>query len=187
MQRRVDAGARLVEQDHLRIDHQDAREFEQLLLTARQRAGGLVELRPQGRRSPAPPQRAPGSARSWRATSPGRNQLFQNRSPACPSGTSIAFSSTVMRGKGRGIWKVRANPLAKIRSGESPSDRLAHEADLAGTRRQGARDQVEEGRLARAVGTDEASDPTLLDGKVDAVDGVHAPERPDKPPDLEHE
>ena len=41
-ERRVDPRHRLVEQDHLGVGHQHAAEFEELALTARQRAGILV-------------------------------------------------------------------------------------------------------------------------------------------------
>ena len=67
-------------------------------------------------------------ARSWRRTSPDRIQLFQKRSPACAIGVSMTFSSTVICGKGRGIWKVRASPARKMRSGERPSMRRPSKA-----------------------------------------------------------
>ena len=78
----------------------------------------------------ARPQKASTSAarsrarRSSERTRPPAHQLFQNRSPAWPTGTSIAFSSTVMPAKGRGIWKERARPRRKILSGVCPSMRV---------------------------------------------------------------
>jgi hypothetical protein len=47
--------------------------------------------------------------------------LAQKRSPICSVGASITFSSTVISGKGRGIWKVRASPAANTRLGGTPA------------------------------------------------------------------
>ncbi len=50
-----------------------------------------------------------------------RSQLVQKRSPIWFAGASITFSSTVISGNGRGIWKVRARPLANTFAGEAPA------------------------------------------------------------------
>ena len=50
--------------------------------------------------------------RSCRATRAGRSQLVQKRSPIWPRGATITFSSTLISGNGRGIWKVLAKPAA---------------------------------------------------------------------------
>ena len=66
-----------------------------------------------------------------------------------------------------------AAPGAGVRrqSGEIPSVELDH-ARVANE----AGDRVDEGRLAGAVGTDQADELSLLDGEIDAFDCVHAAE-----------
>src|SRR5207245_9033130 len=57
-------------------------------------------------------------------------------------------------------------------------DVLAVEDDRAPGRSQDPGQQVETGRLAGAVGADQADDLALVDGEVDAVDGGQATEEP---------
>src|SRR5262249_21229660 len=71
--------------------------------------------------------------------------------------------------------------------GREPVDALAHESDGAGPGRERARDQVEERRLAGAVGADETGDGARVDRQIDAVDGAQTAERFHEPRDLEHE
>src|SRR5206468_1397154 len=65
-------------------------------------------------------------------------------------------------------------------------DALAHESDRAGLGGERAGDQVEERRLAGAVGTDESGDGARLDGEIDAVDGAQIAECLDEPRHLQH-
>src|SRR5207237_9842331 len=81
----------------------------------------------------------------------------------------------------------RGGPLVRARGGDADrraavtgaADELppaAVEADPAGRRRVGARDQVEEGRLPRAVGADEADDLALIDPERQILHGPEAAE-----------
>ena len=62
-------------------------------------------------------------ARSSAATAPGASQFHQKRSPRWRARASMTFSSTVIAGNGRGIWKVRPRPRPRTRWAGSPSSR----------------------------------------------------------------
>src|SRR5207247_9775552 len=66
-----------------------------------------------------------------------------------------------------------------------PRDRLGGEDDRPRVRPEEAGDQVEERRLAGAVGADQPGDGALLDLQRARVDGDDAAERPAEPADLE--
>src|SRR4029453_5751582 len=68
------------------------------------------------------------------------------------------------------------HPEAGNAVGRETGDRLLLEGDLAGGRREIARHQVEQGRLAGAVGADDAGDRARLDGEGDVGDGEQAAE-----------
>ena len=160
----------------LRLDHQHARQLQQLLLPARQLPGQLVGLaRPSAQVSSTSIARS-RMARSSRATRPAPHQLFQKRSPACFAGTSITFSSTVICGNGRGTWKVRARPWRKMRSGAQPVMRWPQKKISPAPRHQRAGDQVEQRGLAGAVRADQAGDAAGLHRQVDARHGDQAAE-----------
>ncbi len=118
------------------------------------------------------------SARSSAATRRGSAQLAQKVSPRWPIGATMTFSRTVISGNGRGIWKVRASPMRKTRSGGSPSMRSPSRRsrpEVGGIR---PGEAVEERRLAGAVRPDQSGDRAPLDRERDAVDGAVAPEAP---------
>jgi hypothetical protein len=66
-----------------------------------------------------------------------------------------------------------------------PAHALPGEADLAAIRRVKAGDDVDAGRLARAVGADEAQDLARLQVEAQAVQGAERAEALDEPRDLE--
>jgi len=63
------------------------------------------------------------------------------------------------------------DPLLRHDVHGKPSDLLAGEDDLAGGRFQHTRDQVEHGRFAGAVRTDDGADLAGVETHVDRVDG----------------
>src|SRR5262249_4147715 len=69
--------------------------------------------------------------------------------------------------------------------GEEAVDRLAVEAHRAGLVHERAADAVDQGRLARAVGTDQADALALGDGEIDAVERDEAAEALAQTRDLE--
>ena len=113
---------------------------------------------------------------SSRRTVRGASQLFQNRSPLWPEGTSITFSSTVISGNGRGIWKVRATPAVNTSWGARAVDPAPGEPDPSLVGDLDAGHGVEERRLARAVRPDQRIERPRLDGEPHLVDGPQAPE-----------
>ncbi len=77
----VHAGRRLVEEHQPRIGHQRARQLEKLLLPAESRPADSLAQPAKSTNSSTSIARSRIS-RSWRRTRPGRNQQFQNCSPA---------------------------------------------------------------------------------------------------------
>src|SRR5438309_9824853 len=72
------------------------------------------------------------------------------------------------------------------RVGREARDLVSPEADGAGRRRQRPGDAVEEGRLPRAVRSDEAQDLALPHLKRDGAEGRETPESPGQLRDREH-
>ncbi len=66
------------------------------------------------------------------------------------------------------FWKVRTMPRRQILCGGKAADRRAVEDDAAGVGAQEPGQQAEDGRLARAVGTDEPQNFAGLDGEIQA-------------------
>ena len=75
-----------------------------------------------------------------------------------------------------GIWNVRATPRAGDLWGRSWSMRSPAQADLAGVGAVETREQIDRGRLARAVGPDEPADLALAHAEGKPVDGDQPPE-----------
>ena len=94
-----------------------------------------------------------------------------------PYSAAITFSLTVMFRNSRSVWKVRAMPLRVILFGGKPDDRLALEEDVALLGRVDAGHEVEERRLAGAVGPDHADDLVLVDVQVEVGDHLQPAER----------
>ena len=91
----------------------------------------------------------------------------------------MALSSTDIDSKVSGTWKVRASPSRARSSGGWRVTSCAGEGDGARGHRQIAGQAVEEGRLARAVGADQAEDVALLDRHRGVVDRLEGAERLD--------
>ena len=156
-QRRVDAGARLVEQDDARIAHQRARQLEELLLAARQRPRHVVGHPPEihglqdGERALADPallvanaprcREDPGEALARLAVGVDQHVLQHGHPPERARDLEGAPDTESRdRVRGQAVEPVGA------------------ETDLSAIGRREAADHVEERRLARAVRPDEAGD-----------------------------
>ena len=120
--RRIDAGARLVEQDDARIGHQDAAEFQQLALAAGKNARRLAAPAAAGRGIRAGAIAFSALARSSRATAAGRSASWPGcarpTAPAPRSAGSRAASSR-RRGAGSGRCGQARAPIA----GDAPARR----------------------------------------------------------------
>ena len=96
--------------------------------------------------------------------------------PPANSAPPVTFSSTVMSGNGCTTWNVRAMPSRAMRSGGRRSMRSSPYQNLAGAGPMHAGDEIDQGRLAGAVGTDQADDLTRPQFERDVVDGDQAAE-----------
>ena len=80
------------------------------------------------------------------------------------------FSNTVMPPNGRGTWCVRADAEPAARAAPTGRDVGAPEADAAAVGALRAGEDVQQRRLARAVGADDADRLAGPHGEVDAVE-----------------
>ena len=174
-QRRVDARRRLVEQDHLRMRHQRAPQLEQLALPAGERAGLRVGhslqrdqlqhlVRPLLQRlllAPHPPRRQPVApdllAVLIRLS---QHHVLQHR-----------HRLQLLRNLER-AHQAAAEDAVRRHAG----DLLAGKPHPPAAGPQKARQTVETGRLARAVGTDQPRDHAPLDREARAVHRAQAAE-----------
>ena len=90
------------------------------------------------------------------------------------------------RREGRGDLEGAAHSSAPDRVGREPGETLALEAHLARVRPELARQHVEQGGLAGAVGTDEGTDLAARHDQVHRGHGLDAAERLREPARLEH-
>ena len=74
------------------------------------------------------------------------------------------------------FWNVRAMPARLICDRRVAVDSLAGEADVTATRRIDAGDQVERGRLARAVRADQADEVADVHLQREVADGAQPAE-----------
>src|SRR6266540_2117248 len=161
-QGRVDPAGGLVEQDQFRIQHQDLRELDELLLTEGELPGGPVgkaphadeleqllgplDLRPRDRaRSQLPQREAPQR----------RDEVLEHRHLP-EEARDLERPPEPEMGAAPGVQAIDALPV---------------EPDLAGVLAHHAVDQVEGGRLARAVLADQPGDRPLAHGEGEVVDG----------------
>jgi hypothetical protein len=146
------AGGHFVQQQHARARGQRHADLQQPLLRRRERRRGhaACAVRPISVRMPA----ASRSAQGTPCSSP-HSQYLRGRRPANFRPNSM-LASTGMSANTRGVWKVRASPSAAKRCGRWPGEAAAFQHQLAGRGHLHARDGVEERRLARAVGADDA-------------------------------
>ena len=186
-QRRVHAGHRLVEHDHLRVAHQRPRHLQQLALAAGERAGVVRALLQQlepveqllGLRLDllllAAPERAEQGLGEVLAGLVLRAQhhVLHHRHPAQRLGElEGADHAGLGHAGGRGLVERAAveGPVRALPAEVGPVE---------------AGDQVEERRLAGAVGPDQRGDDAALDLEVVDVDGGHAAELAHDRVDLE--
>ena len=155
--RDVDAGERLVEQDHLALLRQRPGEEHPLPLPARE----LADLAVRGSR-PCRPARAPPRPARGRGPRAGA---------ASPCGRSGPSSPRPRPAPGRSSRPPR--PAARRRRGSSAqrrARRAAEDLDAAGGERHEAHDRLEQRRLARAVDPDERGDRAARDGEARVLD-----------------
>ncbi len=95
------------------------------------------------------------------------------------------LSSTERPGKRRVFWYVRARPEL----GPDPRGQMGHvlprHLDRPGGRREVARDEVEERRLAGAVRAEDGTALAVRDVEIDVAHGLNAAEAPADPPQAE--
>ena len=176
LERRVDAGHRLVEHHQRRVGHQRPGHLEQLALAARQRAGVLVAHVVE----PEALEQLVGAgldlALLARASGHGIRPVPPSSRHAGPVAPSFMFSMTGSLVRLFVSWNVRTMPSAAILCGGDAIHRLAVERPVAGVGLVEPGQQVEERRLAGAVGADQGRDRSALDLDVVDVDGGDAAE-----------
>ena len=152
----VQAGGRLVEQQQLRLGGQRARDLQPLERAVGHRVGRRVD-----RSAPRPTRRISARARR-RGTRARRARSAGRRSSAGSSAQRsrrwrpvITFSSALMLKNTCRFWNVRPMPAAAQRCGGWPVRSRPPSADAAGVGRVDAGHQVEQRRLAGAVGADD--------------------------------
>src|SRR2546421_1818120 len=166
-ERAVDAGRRLVEQDQRGFRHEHTHELDELLLAvgevARVLAGQAAEPHELEQLAPA--------ALRLRARAPRDDKQGLPRRQLGKDADDLARAADAAAGDLPGLEAV---------------DPLAAKAHAAGVEALEPGDAVEERRLARAVGADEAVDAPGLERERDVVDGGHAAEALAYPLDREH-
>src|SRR5881409_2628755 len=153
----VHAGRRLVEQDQRRVGHEHAHELDELLLAVGEIAGVLAGQRPQPHEVQ---ELAPAALRLSQRAARDDEQVLQRR--------QLGEDADDLEGAA----DTAARDLPRLETVQA----LAAKAHAAGVELLDAGDAVEEGRLARPVGADQAVDATGLEGERDVVDGGHATE-----------
>ena len=158
----ADVGARhtgggLVEQQQRRLERQRDPELHHALDAVRQHLDRASARRPRGGASPESRPRARQPSRA----PPVRPQTARRRR-RCSATASARFSSTVSRRNRLVIWNVRPMPaLTRAASGIAVTSRPPIRM-VPRVRRQPSADQVDERRLAGAVGPDERAARALL-------------------------
>ena len=153
--RRVHAGRRLVEQQHLRLGRQRPDDFQVPLMAVAQASRQSVRPVASSNRSSSSRQRSRIAASSRRCCGE-RSTVFAKRGRArnCPARQTL--SSTLRSGNKRMFWKRAGD------SGRSDLVRLAAGEDWSAKRTStavrpiDAGEQIEHGRLAGTVGTDQS-------------------------------
>src|SRR5207237_2541394 len=163
----VDAGRRLVEQDQRGIGHQHTHELDELLLTV----GEVTRVLPGQSAEPHQLQQLAAVAlRLGVRAARDDEQVLQRR--------QLREDADDLEG----APDAAAGDLPGFEAVDPP----AAEAHAAGIEPLDTGDAVEERRLARAVGADEAVDAPGLQRQGDVIDGGHATEALAYPLDREH-
>ena len=152
----VQAGRRLVEQQQLGAGGQRARQLDTLADRERQRPGQRVN----GTRSMNSISSSARAVMRRSSSRPcgSRMALSKKLVPLRLWQPTLTLSSTDMRSNSATFWKVRPMPMCGMSWRGRFEDRLALEQHVAAVRRVEAAQAVEEGRLAGAVGADQAGD-----------------------------
>src|SRR2546429_2379757 len=166
-ERPVHACGGLVEEDERRLPHQDAHELEELLLAVREVARVLVtelfELH---------------EAQQLERALAGRGEVVTRDDEEVLQRGELGEDADQLEGP--------PDPLLRDLPGLEPVDAPAAKDHPTLVAALHARDAVEERRLARAVGADQAVDPARLEPERDAVHGGDAAEALLEALDLEH-
>ncbi len=168
----VHAGERLVEQQDRRVGGQPDGDAQGAQMAMRQRAGDLVPQAATGRGS----SRISSAERAECALRRALRPLVPRKKPSrlaferrwC---AMMTLSRTLMFLKIVVSWKVRTTPLRAAMCGARSGNALAPETHLARCRLEERRDQLEQCRLAGAVGTDHRQDFPLAHREGNVVDG----------------
>src|SRR5215210_707218 len=166
-QGRVDAACRLVEHDQLRVQHQDLRQLDELLLAVGER--GCPNVAVLAHADELEQLLGPCGLAS-------RHRVgVQEPDVELPQRRHHILEHRHLREQPRDLERP---PQAQVRAPPRrlPVDPLPVEPDLAGLRGHRAADQVEHRRLPRAVRADQRRDRALRDGERRAIHGVHAAE-----------
>src|ERR1043166_8465346 len=156
---RVEAGGGLVQEKHLRVIHQGAREGEPALHAA----GERVDLR-------ALP---PGEARELEQRPGARPDLARRQAEVAAVHEEVLGHREV----GVQVVGLRHHPDAQPRLARPPRHRLAEQLDVAGIRRDQAKAQPQRGRLAGAVGPEQTEALPGRHGEVHAAHDLQRAER----------
>ena len=163
-------GRRLVEQQQRGLGRHRPGELDPLERAVRQagrRAQGVLGEAEVGRGCPS----RPGSAGALLDAHADAERCRREVRPCCwLCAPTITFSSTVRRGNSARFWNVRATPSPAMPWAWTPEQVAAVEVDVAALRLVDPRDDVEQGRLAGAVGADQPADLTLLDREREVVE-----------------
>ena len=159
---RRQAGHRLVEQQRLGLGGERAGDLESLAPGRAEAPGRRVGQRTEP--DPLRARRAPWRAPRGRWDGAAGRRWWRCRAPTSNSKVS-------------GTWKLRASPSRARASGGRRVTSVPLKVTRARRHRQVAGQAVEEGRLARAVGADQAEDVALLDRHRGVVDRLEGAER----------
>ena len=155
---------RLVQQHHLGIERQRGGDLQRPLAAIGQVDGLLLG---EGREADGVDQ-LHGAAVELVQHALGRQNWKELPSLRCRA--TRTFSRTERCGKTAEIWNERASPMRAIAAGELPVMLRALEVDLPARRRQEMREQVEAGRLARAIRPDQRVDCVAPHAQIDVLD-----------------
>ncbi len=171
----VHAGERLVEQQHFRIGGESDRDAERAQMPLRKVAGQLVLDGAETQEV----EDLVGRAAERLLVAPGRRRADIEAGEARVRAQVMSDDDAVARRhalEDGGLLKGAHHALAGDEMGREPRDHLAVEPHLAARRLLERRDQLEDGRLARAVGADDRQDRVRLDVERHLVDRGQAAE-----------
>jgi hypothetical protein len=172
-ERRIDAGHRFVEEQQLRLRHQDAAELEQLLLSTGERRRRLVQYADQ-----IEPLGDLVSGLHQLGLAPSRRREAKEGPPDPFAWLPVAVEQQVLvyaqaRKTARDLEGAHQADAGDA-IGSPAGDVVPREDDPTRMRRHDPGNAIEERRLARPVGPDQPRDPVRVDAQVHPFEGVHA-------------